>query len=255
MNAIVSNRLKQRVVAPEWLDTLATDDPRAIRSRGDLRRINRMMASCRLLAQSLEHMLGEAPSPRLVELGAGDGSLAMRLARRLAPRWPNATLCLLDLQPSISHATLGSIEALGWRVEVIGADVLAWLADEQAHDQGKHAPILFANLFVHHFEGVRLQALLDGIAGRARGFVCVEPRRSATALLGSQLVGAMGCNDVTRHDAVVSVRAGFTGNELSEKWCGGGDWQLRESAAGLFSHRLEAARLCAPGLSSRGSQT
>ncbi len=254
MNAMAASRLKQRVVAPEWLDTLAPDDPRAIRSRRDLRRINRMMASCRLLAQSLERMLGDAPSPRLVELGAGDGSLAMRLARRLAPRWPNATLGLLDLQPSISQATLGSIEALGWRVELIGADVLAWLANGQRHGQGERAPILFANLFVHHFEGVRLQALLDGIAGRARGFVAVEPRRSATALLGSQLIGAVGCNDVTRHDAIVSVRAGFTGNELSANWPGGGDWQLRESAAGLFSHRLEAVRFLSPALSSRGGR-
>ena len=34
----------QRIVAPELLDSMASDDPEAIRSRADLKFINRMMA-------------------------------------------------------------------------------------------------------------------------------------------------------------------------------------------------------------------
>jgi len=237
--------MQQRVVESEWLDTLAADDPRAIRSRGDLRRINRLMATQTLLGQSLDTLLEGAAQARLVELGAGDGTLALRLARRLSRRWPKATLGLLDLQPTISDATLAGFRALGWQVEVIRADVLDWLAQPQAGAarEGGVGPILFANLFVHHFEGPRLQALLTGISHRAHGFACLEPRRSQTALLGSRLLGAIGCNDVTRHDAVTSVRAGFSAQELSACWPGAGHWDLQESAAGLFSHRFQAKRI------------
>lgn len=234
--------MRQRVVEPEWLDTLAADDPRAIRSRGDLRRINRLMAAQTLLAPSLDALLEGAPEPCLIELGAGDGTLALRLARRLSGRWPKATMRLLDLQPTVSDATLAGFRELGWQAEVIRADVLDWLDEAAAAAHGKAQPILFTNLFVHHFAGARLQALLAGIATRARGFVCLEPRRSMTALVGSHLLGAIGCNDVTRHDAVVSVRAGFSARELSMHWPDPGNWDIEEAAAGLFSHRFQAMR-------------
>ena len=234
--------IKQRVLAPEWLDTLAPDDPRARRSRGDLRRINRLMAASSLLARSLDALLTSAPDAPLIEFGTGDGSLALRLAQRLSHRWPKMTLGLLDLQPGISDATLRGFDALGWDVQVIQADVLDWLTQAPPTAAQTPRPIVFANLFVHHFEGARLHALLAGIAARAQAFVCLEPRRSATALMGSYLLGAIGCNDVTRHDAVVSVHAGFTARELSSRWPDAKGWTLRETAAGLFSHRFAAER-------------
>lgn len=229
-----------RILAPEWLDTLAVDDPRAIRSRGDLRRINRLMAAQSLLARPLDALRRDAPAAPLVELGAGDGSLALRLAQRLAKRQPRATLELVDLQPSVSEATRAGFAALGWELRVTRADVFDWL--HRPTMAGAMAPIVFANLFVHHFEGARLQALLAGLAGRAHAFVCLEPRRASGALLGSYLLGALGCNAVTRHDAVVSVRAGFAGHELSAGWPAAGGWTLREGAAGVFGHRFEARR-------------
>lgn len=247
--------IRQRQVEPEWLDTLAADDPRAARSRDDLRRINRLMGTQTLLTRSLETLLegsgidgsGQA---RLVELGAGDGTLALRLARRLSRRWPKATLRLLDLQPTVSDATLVGFRALGWQVEVIRADVFDWLAQPRAFaghaDESKAKPIIFANLFIHHFEGPRLKTLLTGIADRAQGFSCLEPRRSLAALLGSRLLGAIGCNDVTRHDAVTSVRAGFRARELSGGWPRSNRWDVQEGAAGLFSHRFQASRIQAP---------
>jgi hypothetical protein len=73
-------------------------------------------------------------------------------------------------------------------------------------------------------------------------FVACEPRRSALALGASRLVGLIGCNEVTRYDAPISVRAGFAGRELSGLWPAGGAWQLREGARGLFSHCFVAGR-------------
>jgi hypothetical protein len=48
---------------------------------------------------------------------------------------------------------------------------------------------------------------------------------------------------VTRHDAVVSVRAGFADRELSALWPSGMTWTLRERARGLFSHCFVASRV------------
>jgi hypothetical protein len=225
-----------RCVEPEWLDTLRADDPRALRSRRDLRRINRLMRNPSVLGAALDGIVRRAARTRLVEIGAGDGSLLLGLARRHAKRWRNVSVELLDMQPVVRAETLGAFRELGWNARVIGADVFDWLAQAEPDDR----PIVVANLFMHHFKEQPLRELLQGIAGRAHAFVCCEPRRSRLALAGSRLLGAIGCNDVTRHDAVVSVRAGFSGNELSELWPRRDEWTLHESWAAPFGHRFVA---------------
>jgi SAM-dependent methyltransferase len=235
-----------RDVRPELLDALPATDPRALRSRGDLRRINLAMGNARLLGRQLDAVLatggavtGNAPRERVqvVELGAGDGTLLPRLARARAHRWPPLRVTFLDLQPVVDAATLDACRALGWEVEVVRADAFDWLA---------HAPaarrVLVANLFLHHFAAHRLRALLSVAARAADALVAVEPRRSRLALLGSRSVWLLGANDVTRHDAVASVHAGFAARELSEAWPHDRAWRLEEHPAGLFSHCFSAVR-------------
>lgn len=227
-----------RRVDHELLDALPSNDPRAVRSRKDLRRINRLMGNQTVLGNALDGIVHGSASLRLVELGAGDGTLLLRLARNRAKRWPKVKLGLLDMQPVVRAETLMDYREVGWDAQVIGADVFNWLAQSEPGD----APIVVANLFVHHFDHTRLQALLSGIATRARAFVCCEPRRSRLALAGSHLLGLIGCNDVTRNDAVISVRAGFNGKELSALWPDPDAWILRESLAAPFGHRFVAVR-------------
>jgi hypothetical protein len=74
-------------------------------------------------------------------------------------------------------------------------------------------------------------------------FVAIEPRRAAWPLFCSRLLWAIGCGKVTRHDAVISVRAGFSGNELSDLWPDKNNWELTEQPAGAFSHLFIARKL------------
>ena len=228
-----------RRVVPELLDELAPDDPRALRSRRDLRVVNSIMGHAALLARALDAVVTTSP-PRLVELGAGDGTVLLRLAKRRARRWPKAHVTLVDTQPTVTPATLAALRELGWTVEVTAADALEWL--EQSRPDRE--TLVLANLFVHHFEGERLARLLAGVAAKAAAFVCCEPRRARLALLGSHLLWAIGCNDVTRHDAVVSVHAGFRDHELTAEWvrAAGRGWNTDGTPAGAFSHLFIARR-------------
>jgi hypothetical protein len=237
-----------RSVHAEVLDGLAAEDPAAVRARGDLRRIHRVMGTCGILRRAVRRCLdgrrGAAPL-RILELGSGDGTLMLRLARLLAPRWPGATLCLLDREPLLRAATLDAYAALGWTVRPERIDVLQWAsrADGGGGAAGGNWDLIVANLFLHHFEGAALAGLMRSIGERCNGFVAVEPRRSRLALSASHLVGALGANAVTREDAVLSVRAGFRGAEIGALWSAPqGDWTCREYAAGLFSHVFLAMR-------------
>lgn len=233
-----------RSVHPEILDSLPPGDPRAVRSRADLRRLHRIMGSCAILVRALQPTL--AAPRRIVELGAGDGTLMLRAAHRLAPGWPEVRLSLLDRQRLVSPQTVGAYRALGWQVEVLEMDVEDWLMQPAREPYS----LVLANLFAHHFDNRPLAAMLSAIAGRSNACFLCEPRRSGLALAGSRLVGLVGANAVTRHDAVLSVRAGFAGHELSDLWPPEerGAWRLAEYPAGLFSHCFLAQRAAAgPG--------
>ena len=226
-----------RRVEAETLDHLPEDDPHAIRSRRDLRRVNRVMGNLPILDSLLGASLLRAPS-HIAELGAGDGTLLLRLARRRAREWPGVTLTLVDRQDLMSAQTRAAFADIGWIARAAVVDVFDWLGRE---DHPRYGAVV-ANLFVHHFEGDALSRLLRGIARITDCFIACEPRRARIALLGSHLLGAIGVNQVTRRDAVLSVRAGFRDREFSACWPPDDGWQLTEMDARLFSHAFAAVR-------------
>ena len=231
----------RRVVLPELLDDLPPADPQAVRSRGDLRRLNFLMGHAGFLAGALgRHQDGKTlPSRplRLVELGAGDGTLLLRLARRWSAAGVTAEVTLLDRQNLVSAETRRAFAALQWPVESVASDVFAWL-----EQPAPVADVMLVNLFLHHFSAEQLAALFRLAAVRTNVFFACEPRRSPLALTAARSLVLLGCNAVTRHDAVVSVRAGFAGRELSALWPSAPEWELSEKSAGLFSHRFRAQR-------------
>lgn len=226
-----------RCVAPEELDSLDADDPAALRSRSDLRRLHFAMGTLSIMTSALGAEFNASPV-RILELGAGDGSMALRFARRHAPLLPNVSLTLLDRQPAVDEVTLRGLRKTGWIPNVATADVFDWL------NRTSEAPwdIIVANLFLHHFQGDELIRLLSGVANSTALFFCCEPRRSFLSLLGSHLVGLIGAGAVTRKDAVLSVHAGFRDQELSSDWPSHSGWSLREYPAGPFSHCLLARK-------------
>ena len=225
--------MSARVLTPEILDFLGPDDPRAIGSRRDLVRINTVMRQSAIMADAL----AGAPAPGvLADLGGGDGRFLLGVARRLAKRWPGVRALILDQHDFVSRETRAGFAALGWHCEVLRGDIFELLPRIQPD-------IVTANLFLHHLDEVALTRLLGGIAARARTFVACEPRRGRFALLGARLVGILGANDVTRHDAVVSVRAGFQGRDLSALWPQGGPWHLSENSVLPFTHVFRAHAL------------
>lgn len=230
-------RLPRRVER-EMLDILAAEDPRSQRSRQDLQRIQRAMATLPIMQRALDRGTSGFIPRTLLELGAGDGSLMLRLARRRAERWPNVSVMLLDRVSLVAPQTLAGLREVGWTPGVMVTDVFEWLAqsDDPRWD------IVVANLFVHHFSPRDLDKLLVGIAARANVFLCCEPRRSVLALTGSHLIGLLGAGPVTRHDAVSSVHAGFRAQELSDRWPDPENWTTHEYPAGLFSHIFLAVR-------------
>jgi hypothetical protein len=234
-----------RCLEPEWLDELPTADPRAIRSRRDLARLNRIMRHARMISADLLRFGFQEGGRRIIDLGGGDGCFLLSVARLLpsgAAKRKAVEAVMLDRLDLITAETRDQFRARNWRTTAMIGDVFDILPSLPKQP----GTAIIANLFLHHFDDKGVRSLLRAAAELADVFIACEPRRSALALLASRLVGVVGCNEVTRHDAISSVRAGFRDSELTALWHDLNPhpprWSIEERTAGWFSHRFVARR-------------
>ncbi|HVU23316.1 MAG TPA: methyltransferase domain-containing protein [Opitutus sp.] len=211
----------KRSVQPEFLDSLPPDDPAARHSRRDLIKVNRLMGNFRWFARILPPLL--RPGDRILEIGAGTAELALRLGRAGVP------VDALDLCPPPP----------------------AWPAERIWHRADLHAfggfgryTVFIGNLVFHHFDDAELTALGARLRPTARLVLASEPSRSRLSQLFCRVVGPVsGAHRVTRHDAHVSIAAGFRGHELARTLgLDAGDWTLHTPHGLMGANRLVALR-------------
>ena len=226
--------MKARVLTPELLDSLPPDDPAAQASRRDLRRRHPLLGQIGLWTRWFEENFPVRPPASLADLGAGDGSLLGTVLLRAYPTGGHgARIFFVDRQPVVPESTLTHLRRCNWLPTVMATDIFEWAEESPPMEAA------LTNLFLHHFENPGITRLFTALARKSTSFAAAEPSRNYLAFLATQTLGLMGCHPVTRHDARVSVEAGFRGSELSALWPASG-WTLRERSAGPFTHFFSA---------------
>lgn len=210
-----------RLLTPELLDSLPPDHPDARHSRRDLRLINRAMGNHRWFARTLPPLL--RPGESALELGAGTGELGRRLAAR------GAAVDGLDRVPRPTAWPA----ARAWHV-----------SDLRTFDGYARYGAVLANLILHHLSDDELAALGATLNRTARLVLASEPKRSPRVQRLFALVSPLfRANHVTRHDAHVSIAAGFRADELPRTLgLHPSDWDCRCSPTVLGAYRLVAVR-------------
>lgn len=193
----------EREVLPEILDELPDDDERAIRSRKDLRLVNALMGNERWIRGRVR--VEAAREWSLAELGAGKGEL---LASMTTDGRKGVGFDLVPRPQGLS-------EAVDWQQ----GDFF-----ERLH--ATEAEVVVGSLILHHFQDDALQELGELLKAR-RLLLFAEPLRSSLALAEGYLLFPF-VNDVTRHDMMTSIRAGFRPGELPRKLALGSDWIWEE---------------------------
>jgi hypothetical protein len=228
--------------------SIAGHDGRATRLRHDLRRLHRALGTATILRRAIDRLgLGATPR-RILDLGGGDGSLLLRVARAMPPVWRGVEVTLLDREDLVASTTHKAFARLGWKLRTETIDVFDWA---RAAGPGGY-DLCLSVLFLHRLEADARTRLLPTLARRTMAFVACEPRRSALARLGGHLVPLLGTSAAMRDDAVAGVAAGFSGRELSGVWPPApGAWALDEYPAGLFLHCFAAVRVAARAIEHR----
>ncbi len=158
--------------------------------------------------------LPEQSRHRIVEVGAGEGHLAVRLARA----FPNARISALDLVPAPRDCP-----GVQWHQ----GDLFS-LTEEL------EGALVVANLFLHHFRADQL-ARLGKILQNSTGLIASEPERRALHVWQGKLISPL-IGEVTRHDLKVSVGAGFRDEELPNL-LGLKNWSWKFKSTWTGAHR------------------
>lgn len=214
----VTFMLSKRRVLPEILDHLAPDDPQAVRSRRDLRWIDKFLGNSRWICR----ILREWPKAEVLELGAGEGKLLQRIHRS----FPSENLQGMDLAPRPTDLP----ERIGWEQ-----------GDFLRGEEPLSADVVVCSLVLHHFEEREL-AMLGQRLSKTRVLVICEPWRHRLPLVLAHLAFPLA-GAVTRHDMPVSIRAGFRSGELARVLgLHPAEWKIREKCLWRGSVRMLACR-------------
>jgi len=182
------------------------DDPRAQRSRRDLRLINFVMGNERWIARQVNAF----QSNSVIELGAGEGHLSNRIAE-------GRSVHAYDLAPEPSD--------LSSHVRWHQGDVFESLG----HLEGDTCVCC---LILHHFEELELQRLAAAVSHCETLIFCEPWRASWPHIFGKTAWPFI--NDVTRHDMHVSIDAGFILGELPEIFGNAWEWEEKTTLTGAL---------------------
>ncbi len=215
-----------RTVEPEILDTLAEDDPDALHNRRDITKFNTLMGNFRWFRQKLNSRISSGD--HILEIGAGGGELGSFLDKNLHQSFP-LNIDGLDL----------------WTRPVDWPHDWGWTqADLTTYDNYSPYSIVMANMILHQFKESDLKCLGQKISHNARLILASEPARSAAGIFLFRACSPfLGINWVTKNDALLSIKAGFKGQELpqllglkQDEW----KWTCRTGLLGQY--RMVAAR-------------
>lgn len=189
-----------RVVLPEFLDSLPPDHADARVSRRDIGLFNLYLGTLPWFVRILKANLKGGES--LLEIGAGEGKLVGSLCKLLnsgtaeSPSWT-----ALDRSPVFNEDDRG----------------IHFVAEDLLHFDGYNGfDVIFGNMILHQFTDAELSRIGAHLCKSARLLVFQETLRLKIFYALCLLV-ALPLSRVSRHDALVSIRAGFRNDELPQK--------------------------------------
>lgn len=215
----------RRVVA-EHMDDPAAPPAAIAEALRFIRGINRWTGGASALLRALDELSWPADRPlRLLDVGTGSADLPEAVLAWARRRGRRVRVVGVDRHPAtaaIARARTDGDDA----IEIVEADATA-LGDRFAGDA---FDVAHAGMFLHHLDDATVEGVLAAMGRLAGVVIWNDLLRGPVGRVGVRLL-ALPAPAMVRHDAVVSVDAGFTRREVLE----------RAGAAGLRTMRMRVA--------------
>lgn len=208
--------LRARVLEGELMDDPGLPEPEHRRALAALRRINRFSRVVDTLWPGVVAAAGAAGgggsrSLVVVDVATGSGDVLVGVLARAKRAGVAARGLAVDVSPVALAETSARAGQAGVRVEISERDVIAaGLGGEDAC-----ADVAMCSLFLHHLTEEQVVRVLTEMRRIGRRVLVSDLERCRLGLIGAWLAGRLGTRSrIVRIDAVRSVRAAFTVDEL-----------------------------------------
>jgi SAM-dependent methyltransferase len=223
--------LSRRATDPELLDE-GVPEAEALASLGDIRFVNRWLGNRGRMAAVVGPMLEAVARPRLLDVGCGSGDVPAFFVRQV--RRP---LLAVGADLKLLHLKVAPAEVRG-----VVADVRRLPFAPESFD------VVTASLFLHHFDGAEVAAVLQRLYALARRALVINDLRRARVpyAFGRVTFPLLFRSRVSVEDGLLSIRRAFTEAELARAFDQAGipvriqrNWPYRLLAV---ADKTEAAR-------------
>ncbi len=224
------------------MDDPAVDRRELDHALGFIRGVNKRLGGVSSLIRHLERWSGRWPADRpvtLLDIGTGSADLPLEAVRWARSRGLDLRVTGIDVHATTLELALDHLDAepdLAGAITLRQADALA--LDETFGEES--FDYVHAGLFLHHLTDIQIKLVLrmmDRVA--ARGIVWNDLVRST---VGRAFIHAVtiGKPEIIRHDARVSVEAGFTRKEVLD-YATRLDLGYCDYSWNVFTHRFTLA--------------
>jgi len=199
--------LRRRATDPELLDE-GVPEAEALRSLGDLRRVNRWLGGRRSLLGAVIPLLEGSQRPSLLDVGCGSADLPHLLVRRVGLR-----LLAVGLDVKLLH-----VRQAPDGVQRVVADVRRVPFAARSFD------VVTASLFLHHFDGPEVPEVLSSLFALCRRALVVNDlhRGLVPYLFGRVTFPWVFRSPVSVTDGLLSIRRAFRPGELQRAFADAG---------------------------------
>jgi 2-polyprenyl-3-methyl-5-hydroxy-6-metoxy-1,4-benzoquinol methylase len=196
--------------ARELMDDETLDAAALRRNLADLRRINTLLGWTSFTTRAVARHVRATrlQSFSLLDVACGSADLPAATARWAAREGVHAEIVATDVQPVMLDAAREQTAGVpGIRVERADALALPYMPGR--------FDIALCTLALHHFESEQAVTVLANLARVGQHVLVFDVVRSRAAYAGAWLLTrALAMHPITRHDAPMSVRRGYTVSEV-----------------------------------------
>jgi SAM-dependent methyltransferase len=200
--------MRHRATEAELIDLPDCDEARLFRTLDQFTSINRLFSRARtLLRRQVLDRIPPGESCHLVDLGSGACDIPVWLLHEARRRGLSLRVTAVDADARVVR----------YARERHGAEPGLEIREADALDLDAFAPFdfLFANHFLHHLPDAVLPKLLaDATRLARRGVLFSDLHRSRFSYLAFSLLARFYRNSFARIDGLISIRKGFTLQEL-----------------------------------------
>ncbi len=195
----------------ELLDAPVADPRLLARNLRDIRRINRFLGWTSLVVHTVAQTVARErlQNCSLLDIATGSADIPLAIARWARRQQLQLAITATDLSEQVLAAAQANCAGVS-EITLERQNALALSYKDQSFD------LALCSMALHHFSPDDAPTLLRELARVARRAVIVSDlQRSLSAYLGAWLLThTLMPNQLTRHDAPVSVRRAYTPQEL-----------------------------------------